>query len=194
MSLLLFPSMESEKISMVTLLAALAVCEGIRASTGLEGTIKWPNDILLSGKKVSGILTEGSLDIDGIKYIVCGIGINANLAALDKSIEKTATSILLEAKTPCNRKDVIGSVLTGFLTYYRKFLEEKNLEFIRSKYEKHLITKNREVYIDGPKGGFFAMAQGIDEEGALVVTDEKGDRRRIVSGEVSIRGLCGYAE
>ena len=97
MSFLLKPQIRPEYASRLTLVAAMAVSAGIEEVTGLTSQIKWPNDLVLSGKKICGILTEMSTDLDTIRYIIVGIGINVNTSSFPEEIRETATSLYLES-------------------------------------------------------------------------------------------------
>lgn len=188
MSLLLRPEFESDKASMITILAALAVARGIEAVTKLKVQIKWPNDILINNKKVCGILTELSMDMDGISYIVCGIGINTNTVSFSKELEGIASSIYLESSKPCIRKNLIKVVVEHFFKLYDDFILKHDLSFIKQEYENRLIHKDRYIYAVGGHRSLRYMSRGIDENGLLCVEDDSGELIKLSGTEISIRG------
>lgn len=193
MSLLLRPDFPPMQASMMTLLGAMAVADAIKRVTGLSAGIKWPNDIVVGGKKVCGILTEMSAEIDYINYVVIGIGINVNNGAdFPEEIKKVATSIFLETGEKAPRAAIAAAVWEAFEGYYEKFVTAGNLSLIREAYEGMLLNLNQAVCVLDPLGMWKGTARGIDETGRLLVEDEEGTLRAVDSGEVSVRGVYGY--
>ncbi len=191
MTILLKPEFPPSQASMLTLAAAMAVADGIQEVTGLKAGIKWPNDIVLSGKKVCGILTEMSAEPDYINHVVVGIGINANIREFPEELSEKATSLLLEQGKPVSRAAVIAAVWKAFERYYDKFLKTADLSLLKEAYEMRLLNKGKEVCVLDPKGSWKGTARGIDENGRLLVED--GEQVKAVdSGEVSVRGVYGY--
>lgn len=191
MSLLLKPDFEPLHASMLTLVAALAVTRGIYELTELPAQIKWPNDIVVNGKKVCGILTEMSAEPDYINYIVVGIGINANTERFSDEIEDKATSLLLESGNAVNRSGLICRVLEAFEHYYEIFMQTKDLTNLTAEYDSYLVSNGKAVKVMGNKEPFMGTAKGINEKGELLVETEDGIIS-VMSGEVSVRGLYGY--
>lgn len=190
MSLILKPEFEPTQASMITLLAALAVAKGIATLTGLPAKIKWPNDIVVNGKKVCGILTEMNAELDYINYIIVGIGINVNTKEFPEEIQKIASSLYLESKELTNRSELIACILTYFETYYEQFIKEKGLSPFLEEYNALLINKDKTVKIIG-QNEFVGIAKGINDKGELLVM--VGNQEiPVLSGEVSVRGLYGY--
>lgn len=192
MSVLLKPQLSSDKAAMLTLVAALAVAEGIRRETGLSAGIKWPNDIVIGGRKVCGILTEMSADMDGIRYVVVGIGINANTETFPAEIRKTATSLRMETGRVLKRSALIGAVMREFAGFYESFVREESLKGLREQYEALLVNRGRAVTVLDPAGEYTGTAEGITDTGELLVRTENNTVRKILSGEVSVRGIYGY--
>lgn len=191
MTILLKPKFPPSQAAMLTLAAAMAVTDGIREAAGLCAGIKWPNDIVLAGKKVCGILTEMSAEPDYINHVVVGIGINANIREFPAELKEKATSLYLEQGAPVSRAAVIAAVWKAFEKYYGRFLETADLTFLREEYEARLLNRNEKVCVLDPKGNWEGTARGIDENGRLLV--EEGTQIRAVdSGEVSVRGVYGY--
>ena len=191
MSLCIKPNIATEKASMITLVMAISLCDAIDELYSVNTSIKWPNDIVLNSKKISGILTEMSSDIDGIKYIISGVGINVNNREFSDNIKETASSLFLETGILMDRSKLIASIIHHFYNNFNIFLKTEDMTGLKEKYEKHLANIGKEVKILDPKGEYNALALGIDETGALLVNID-GKIKRIISGEVSVRGLYGY--
>lgn len=192
MTILLRPELEPFRASMLTLVAALSMSRAIEETTGLTVNIKWPNDLVVNGKKVCGILTEMSAEMEWIHYVVIGLGTNANIEEFPEEIQKTATSLKLEAGKYIERVPIICAFLTYFEQNYKIFMEQKNLSGLLEKYNESLINYDHEVRILDPVCEYIGVAKGIDESGKLIVVKEKGEIVKITSGEVSVRGLYGY--
>ena len=192
MSLILRPEIAPSSASMLTLAAALAVREGIREETGLSPLIKWPNDLVLNGMKICGILTEMSTELMEIQYVITGIGINVNQREFPPEIRDTATSLSLEAGRSFRRSSLIAAILKAFEKDYAAFLKTGDLSLLLEEYNACLVNRGKEVCILDPSGEYRAVAEGIDESGSLLVTLPDGTRREIISGEVSVRGIYGY--
>ena len=163
----------------------------ISEKTGQEAGIKWPNDIVMNGKKVCGILTEMSAQLDYINHVVIGIGINVKNKSFPKEIEQVATSILMETGLQVNRAELIEAVLEQFERYYEIFLETEDLSGLVKEYNAHLINMQKQVRVLDPKEPYEAKAMGITPHGELIVDTWEG-RKLVSSGEVSVRGVYGY--
>ncbi len=194
MSFLLRPQINSENAPAITLVAAMAVAKAIKMVTGLDSKIKWPNDVVIGGKKICGILTEMSMAATGIDYITVGIGINANTTEFPTEISHMASSLLLENDNrPVSRLALIVAVCQAFEEYYEIFLKTQDLSILKEEYNQILANNGKEVRILDPAGEYEAQSKGIDERGQLVVI-KKGtsDETVVSSGEVSVRGIYGY--
>lgn len=185
-SILLKPDISPLEVSQITLVAGLAVCRAI----GLGAKIKWPNDIVIGSKKVCGILTEMSAEIDMVNYVVCGIGINVNTESFDKEIEHRATSMYIESGQKFRRDELIAKLLNEFEYYYKKFLDG-GLKSILDEYKENCITIDRDVSVIYKKETVTGKAVDVDESGSLVVECADGIIH-VTSGEVSVRGIYGY--
>lgn len=192
MSLLLRPELPPVKAPMLTLVMALAVARAIREQTGAEALIKWPNDIVVDGKKLCGILTEMSTEMTYINYVVIGVGINVNQNQFSEELKERATSLKLEEGRAFRRSAIIASVLEWFETYYEQFRKDGNLAGLQNAYNELLVNRGRQVQILEPENHYEAYASGINDAGELVVTLEDGSVRNIFAGEVSVRGIYGY--
>ena len=192
MSLILRPDLAPDRASMLTLVTGLAVAEAIRKVTGLPAMLKWPNDVVVDGKKVTGILTELSMKEGEIDYVVIGIGINVNLTEFPEELKDTATSLLLETGKPADRTAVICEAMKAFETFYERFMECGNLRGIRQDYEKILANKDQGVRVLEPGNEYTGVARGIDDLGQLLVEKEDGTQTNVFAGEVSVRGIYRY--
>lgn len=191
-SMLLYPDVRVERASMITLIAAMAVAKAVRETEGLETMIKWPNDVVAGGRKICGILTESSTDLEYIQYVVVGIGINCNQKEFDEEISSMATSISLETGRDVDRARLLARFFDCFEEYYDTFMETEDMSRLSKAYNELLINKGREVKVIDKDNVRIMKALGINDAGGLIVENENGDREIIISGEVSVRGLYGY--
>ncbi len=192
MSMVLRPAFPPERASMLTLVAGMAVVKGVRRATGLEPMIKWPNDAVIGGRKICGILTELSTEDDRIRYVVSGIGINVNTEEFPEELSDRATSLKQELGRPVKRSLVIAAVAEAFEEYYGLFEESCDMSRLKPSYEEFLANKNQEVCVLDPKGAYRGEALGIDDGGSLLVRRGDGSISQVISGEVSVRGVYGY--
>jgi BirA family biotin operon repressor/biotin-[acetyl-CoA-carboxylase] ligase len=192
MSLILRPDILPASASMITLVAALAVYDGIKNVTGLAVGIKWPNDIVANGKKLCGILTEMSAELEGIHYVVVGIGINVNMEEFPEEVRQRATSLLLETGEKVRRSRLVAAIMEAFEQYYEEFISQGDLSGLISVYNKHMVNAGKEVRVLDRSGDYIGKALGINEKGELLVEVKPGEVRHVISGEVSVRGIYGY--
>ena len=198
MTMILRPKIKTDKASMLTLVAALAVekgicaaCEAIGESVSSKTRIKWPNDIVLNKKKICGILTELGLNGTEIDYVVIGIGINVNNKEFPEEIVQTASSLFLETGREIDRELLITEVWKQFFVYYEQFIETMDLTLLKEEYEEVLVNKEEKVNVLDPLGAYTGFAKGITNTGELIVDTEE-EIRFVSSGEVSVRGIYGY--
>lgn len=191
MTLLLKPEIEPKNASMLTLVAAMAVAKGIQKIADIPVQIKWPNDIVIHGKKVCGILTEMSAQMDYVNYIVIGVGINVHNDEFPEEIKDVATSIYLESGKHINRAMLIEAIWEEFEYYYDLYIETQDLSKIVKEYDSYLVNRNEKVRVLDPKEPYEGKAMGITEHGELIV-DTWEARRLVSAGEVSVRGVYGY--
>lgn len=197
MTLLLRPECAPAQVSSITLVAAIAVAKGLQAQTGLEVQIKWPNDIVCGGKKLCGILTEMSTEVDYINYVAVGIGINVHMKQFPKELEKTATSLYLETGKTFSRSLIIADIMAYMEKYYERFLQDGDFSGLMEEYDALLVNRDRQVSvltgdIHHQRVLFQGKALGVNEKGALLVEDEQKEIHEVVAGEVSVRGVYGY--
>ena len=193
MSLLLWkPEIKTVSASQLTLVMGLSVAQGIEALTGRKAGIKWPNDVVYSGKKICGILTEMRIQEGKPEHIVIGVGINVNQTEFSPELQDKATSVFLETEKKADRISGIARVMEYFEKNYRKFLRTEDLSLIKENYESLLLNKDRQVRIIEKTGQWQGIARGINNRGELLVEDSRGYMHEIMSGEVSVRGLYSY--
>lgn len=189
MSLVLRPQIAPTEASVLTLLCGLATAEAIEAETGLSAGIKWPNDILINGKKAVGILTEMDCEMSEVHFVIPGIGINVNTASFPPEIADIATSLYLECGKTVSRRRLVHKVLERLEEHYETFLRTGSFAAMLEDYRKHCITLGKEVHVLG-REPFFAEALDITPEGELLVRRADNGKEEVVfSGEVSIRGV-----
>lgn len=192
MSLLLRPEFPPVKAPMLTLVMALAVARALREQTGVDVQIKWPNDLVVQGRKICGILTEMSIEMTWINYVVIGIGINVNQNEFPEELKDCASSLKMETGRRFRRSHLIAAVMEYFEMYYEQFLQEGSLAGLRKEYNELLVNKDRQVKILEPGNHYEAYALGINDTGELIVEKEDGSVQNIFAGEVSVRGIYGY--
>ncbi len=186
-SVILRPLLPLKEISRVSLVTAVAVAETVQSELHLQPRIKWPNDILIEGKKIAGILSEAVTDIDGIEYIVAGIGLNVNNQILDfpADFRTPATSARAENHRPDSRIRVLQGLLLHLESYY-KDLRAGNFTHVLEKGRSLSMVIGREVRLDTVNGFIVGEAIDIDDSGFLLLRHRQGTIQTIMSGEISI--------
>lgn len=197
MSLLLRPNLNPANASMLTIVAAMAVTAAVErvvreAGCSVDCHIKWPNDVVVNKKKICGILTEMSAEMDCIHFVVIGIGINVNTTEFDETIREMASSLYLETGKHIKRSEIVAAFAQEFTTYYGRFLKSGDLSSLAEDYNRMLINIGKQVQIQDRQDTFTGTALGIDSRGELLVQKEDGTRTVVSAGEVSVRGLYGY--
>ena len=179
-----FPPQEAPKC---TLMAAVAVNRAIRDIAGVPCGIKWPNDIMCKGRKLVGILTEMSAEMDAINHVVIGMGINVNIPEGDfpAELQEIATSLLLETGKPVGRLDLFVRILERLEELYMEVLRS-GFAVVLDAWRQESITLGQQVQVIGTDKSFMGQAIDIDSDGALLVSTESGVER-VLAGDVSIR-------
>ena len=191
LSILLRPSLEPEKAPMLTLVMAYSVAKALQKED-IQVLIKWPNDLVLSGKKVCGILTEMNLSGTQVEDVIVGVGLNVNTMKFPDELEDKATSLRKETLRELECGELLQLILKEFDKQYQRFLENQNLEFLQEDYNAMLINRDREVMVLEPGKEYLAKALGINKFGELLVQKEDGSTEAVFAGEVSVRGIYGY--
>ena len=189
MSLLLRPNIPPVQASVLTLLTGIAIAEAVEEVTGMDVGIKWPNDILLKGKKLVGILTEMDCDMESIHSVTVGMGINVNTKAFPQDLQEIATSLYLATGREWSRAELVGCVLKHFEALYEEFLEKGGVFApFKERYRAKCLNIGKEVRVIGGET-YLATALDITPEGELIVKrKDNGEEEVVFSGEVSIRG------
>lgn len=188
MSVIARPILAPQQAPQMTLVAAVAVTRAIEDVTGLIPHIKWPNDILINGKKVTGILTELQADPDAIKAIILGIGINVNQSATDfpSELETIATSLKMELGKPVNRAQLIAKIL-GYLEDYTKLYETHGFGPIKLLWEGYSNTAGKRIRAVMLNETIEGTALGISNEGMLELRMDDGSIRGIYSADIEFQ-------
>ena len=195
MTIMLKPDIKPEQAAQITLIAAFAVVLGIKNICNIDAMIKWPNDVVVSGKKLCGILTEMGAEIDRINYLIVGIGINANIDEMDfaNSGLDIATSLKIQKDEDIDRKILISDIIKNFEKLYIDFIERGSIEYIIKDYKKVSATLGKEIRILAKGEEWNGIALDINSHGHLMVKMDDGKIKEISSGEVSVRGIYEYA-
>ena len=191
MSILLRPEFEPQYASMLTLVMGLSVAQAVK-ELDVEVSIKWPNDVVVSRKKICGILTEMGLENGKIREVIIGIGINVNLEEIQDDLKDKATSLYLETGKKYDRNRVIGLIMKKFEKNCEKFVKTCDLSLMLDDYNAMLANRSQPVRILDKLNPYEGIAIGIDREGELLVKVADGAIRKVCSGEVSVRGLYSY--
>jgi BirA family biotin operon repressor/biotin-[acetyl-CoA-carboxylase] ligase len=186
LSVVLRPDIPIHKAPLITLMGAVAVASAIRTTCGLSAGIKWPNDILISNKKVSGLLTEMSAEQDRIRHIVLGIGVDVNMemGEMPNEVRCLTTTLAAEAGAKINRTALFQQLLRDLEIGYKKFLAKD--EAVLEGWKQLNLTIGNRVTVSG--GGAFleGLAQGVDNEGRLIIRLDDGTIRTVAAGDVTI--------
>jgi len=183
LSVILYPSLAN--LPSLIMLASLAVVHSIEAVTGLRSQIKWPNDILINGRKVSGILIENSLRANIVDYAIIGIGVNVNLIVADfPEIPSTATSLSAELGRGVSRLEVIRRLLVEM---ERLYLAVQAGGAIYEEWRDSLVTLGRRVRVKSGKTVYQGVAESVARDGSLLLRHSNGDLSKIVAGDATLR-------
>ena len=190
MSILLRPKFEPQYAPTLTLVMGMAVAKAVK-KLGFDVSIKWPNDVVVSHKKICGILTEMGVRDGKIDYAVIGVGINVNIREFPEEMADKATSLYLESGRKFDRSQIPGLVMEAFEEYYEKFAATCDLSGLKEKYESILANYNQPVRVLA-KEPYEGVARGITDGGELLVEKTDGTIVAVSAGEVSVRGLYSY--
>lgn len=180
LSIILKPYISPSKLPIITLLSAIAVVRTIRGLTKLDALVKWPNDIVIMGKKVGGILCEA---VKNVIIVGIGINLNTNLSLFPSSLKKQMTSMKFELGTTFDRDKVIKILLEEFDKLYRDFLHHKQDEIV-SEWSSFCHTLGSRVKIETTKGMVNGLAEKLGGRGELRVRGYDGKIKKVFSGDV----------
>ena len=190
MSILLRPKFEPQYAPTLTLVMGMAVAKAVK-KLGFDVSIKWPNDVVVSHKKICGILTEMGVRDGKIDYAVIGVGINVNIREFPEEMADKATSLYLESGREFDRSQIPGLVMEAFEEYYEKFAATCDLSGLKEEYESILANYDQPVRVLA-KEPYEGVARGITDGGELLVEKTDGTIVAVSAGEVSVRGLYSY--
>jgi BirA family transcriptional regulator, biotin operon repressor / biotin---[acetyl-CoA-carboxylase] ligase len=186
-SVLLRPGGRPEAATRLTVASATALRRAIQVQTGLKPEIKWPNDILVHGKKVAGILTELNAELDQIKYVILGIGVDVNMSSTDfpAELRKSATSLKLELGRSVSRANLAVSILRELDNDYARILGGA-FASLAEEWAVHCTTLGHEILLRGGDRQIRGRAESLGEDGALLLRTEHGHLERVVAGDVTL--------
>ena len=188
MSLIVRPDMPPSRVAKMSLMLALAVARAIERETGLIARIKWPNDIVIDGRKVCGLLLEMDATAEKVNSIVAGVGINVHQKAFDEEIAHTASSLDLLSGRRVSR----SAIVRAFLEEFERAMALAD-EAMMDAYCKRSATIEQRVQVIALDGTYTGVAKGITQSGSLLVApDEGGAVREVLAADVSVRGIMGY--
>ena len=186
-SVLLRPDLRPQEATQLTVASAIALLRAIRSLTGLQPQIKWPNDILVGGKKIAGILTELSAELDQIKYIILGIGVdvNVNTSEFPPELRRTATSLKAELDRPVARAELAVAILRELDDDYARICSGRFSE-VADEWETLCATLGQNVVIHVGDRQIRGRAESLSEEGALLLRTDHGHLEPIIGGDVTM--------
>ncbi len=184
-SVILTPQIIPQKASLFNLLASLAVVNGIQKVSAVPLQIKWPNDIYLGKRKLAGILTEISAEMDQVNSIVVGVGINAKVdsSSFPDEIKKTAASLWEETEEELFLPEILGEILNQLELLYQRS-EKEGFEGILEEWRGYDLLKGRDISIDTPSGRVSGKAAGVNSRGALLLESEEENIEAVLAGTV----------
>jgi BirA family biotin operon repressor/biotin-[acetyl-CoA-carboxylase] ligase len=185
MSVILKPTISPSEALKLPLLAGVSVAEAIRRTCGVNPSVKWPNDVLLDGKKVAGILCEMDSEVDRIHWVILGVGINVN-SPIPEELLTTATSIKEVCGRTMPRSHLLLELMDDLWSRYQD-AQKNGFEPVLSRWRELSSTLGQWVVVSDGKETQEGLALDIDEEGALLLEGINGRIRRIISGDVSLR-------
>ncbi|OPY73772.1 MAG: Bifunctional ligase/repressor BirA [Syntrophorhabdus sp. PtaU1.Bin002] len=185
MSVLLRPRIPPSAVYPITFLSSLAVYDTVETLVHVRPILKWPNDVLIAGRKVCGTLLELSTEADMVRFVIVGIGLNINMKEdeTEEEIRQKATSFLMEARKSFERTAVCGILLDNLERYYGIF-REKGTDEICSIWEHRAKIKGKYLEITQMGESYRGISEGIDKDGAMLLTTD-GTVQKIIAGDVS---------
>lgn len=187
-TLILRPEIAPAEAPPITMLAAVAVAAAVEKVIGIKPGIKWPNDLLMDGKKFCGILTEMNAEMDKVHYLLVGIGINVKTPPdhFPKELKSLATSLCQWTKQTISRLALIRQMLVEFEKFYSVWLQS-GFEPVLEEWKKRCVTLDCPVRISTPKESWEGWAEDVKTDGSLVLRFPDGTRQSFMTGEVSLR-------
>ena len=194
MSVIVRPEIEPKDATLLTIMSAISCARAVRNSTGIEVKIKWPNDLMVSERKLGGILTEMKSDQDRIVFAVIGIGINVNtrLDAFPVDVRAAAASVIEELRKgkgikgdspEISRTLIIAAILNELERWFKVLIKGNRIQLI-NEWKKLSSTLGRKVKVVSGKDTFSGIAEDIDDEGMLILRLPSGGLKKISAGDV----------
>jgi BirA family biotin operon repressor/biotin-[acetyl-CoA-carboxylase] ligase len=185
LSVVLRPTLPPHQAPQITLMAAVALADTIAAVASQSPAIKWPNDIVMGGKKLAGILTESSSDSRAIDFVILGIGVNLNFPRADMpaEIRDRATSLMEFTAQPVHRETFAARLIQDLDRCYG-ILQESGFAEIASRWDARFMLRGKRVRVEMMEEEVLGTARGIDKDGALIVEDDRGELQRVIAGDV----------
>ena len=182
-SILLRPQLPPASVTQLTIAAATAVARAVRMQTGLLPEIKWPNDILIDGRKVAGILTELAAELDRVRYVIIGIGVDVNVSEFPADLADTATSLATAAGRQFVRAEIAAAILEELDADYTR-IASGAFASLAEEWEQQCVTLGRRVKIHIGDRTLMGRAESLDSDGALLLRTDHGHLERIIGGDV----------
>ncbi len=186
-SLILRPSISPESINLLPLYVAVAVAEAVEKTTGLKVECKWPNDLLIGGKKFAGILLEGSVKQNVVEHIVIGIGINVNQQKFSSELEHRATSLRIASKKELDRTELFRKILYSLEKHYQDFVA-KGFQTVLPHWLSYSSMVNKQISVSQQGNVFSGIVKGISTDGGLVL-ESNGVKQTLFAGDVTVVGM-----
>ena len=184
-SVLLRPNFRPQETTQLTVISATALRRAIKTVCSVTADIKWPNDILIGGKKVCGILTEMSAEMDRVRHVILGIGVDVNQTEFPAELRKLATSLKIEAGEEISRAELAVEILRELDADYARVCAGKFSE-VADEWEAACVTIGKNVTVHAGDRKFRGRAESLDDDGALLVRTEHGHLERIIGGDVTL--------
>lgn len=186
-SVLLRPHVRPQETTQLTVISATALRRAIQSVTGLAPDIKWPNDLLVNGKKVAGILTEMSAEVDRVRHVILGIGLDVNQDANEFGAElrPIATSLKLATGAEVDRAELAAEILRELDLDYARVCMGK-FSAVADEWEAACVTIGKNVAVQMGNLNFRGRAEALDDDGALLVRTEHGLLERVIGGDVAL--------
>ncbi len=182
-SLILRPALPAARAARLTMLAGASVCDAIEQTTSLRADLKWPNDVLIAGRKVAGILSESAVQGERLEYAVVGLGLNVSSAPPPAEVDYPATSLQAEAGREVDRLKLLRAILARLEARYPSLADESLYHDWRAR----LTLMNQAITVRTEHGDHSGRAQGVDPDGALLFRLDSGETLRLLAGDAHLR-------
>jgi BirA family biotin operon repressor/biotin-[acetyl-CoA-carboxylase] ligase len=185
MSVVLRPSASPHLAPLLSPIGALSIARSIEDTLGIPAVLKWPNDVLVCGRKVSGVLAEAETESNRLRFVILGLGVNVNQTQFPPYLRELATSLRLAYGHRVVQSDLVHTILDHLSDYYQRY-EKGELEGIVHEVKAHMPWLGQQVVISDGKHNVEVVAEDIDAHGCLVIRRVDGSVKRVVAGEMSL--------